>query len=316
MPAALFQGLFGGGEDIFGTKPVVPDFTPISTKEAQKQAISENIANFGKTKKLAGSVNKFNQDQLLKMLRAGVPNYDAIVKAGGDSALSLLTDQNIAAFRRGEIPADVGRAIGQSGAEQAVGRGFAYSGGGPDLGMKDALVGRDLGLESTALIKYSFDATQNALSSTEKWLSNVATLTTPGLFNVSSMFFTPQQQYSMMANERDSKMARDWLASQVLHAPNPADRGQFDAEMSILSSYLGTSYGGWNKPSYTSPTGQSGGGGGSSSVDSFYNSGSSSGDFNGFNMGSSGASAGAGAGAGASSGASSGLSFGGGEAGF
>ena len=244
MAFDLFKGLFAPDEDIYGAKPEVPDWTELSAKEAQRQAIKGNIGSFDKTKKLAKKVNKFNQQQLLEMLRRGVPQYNQLVRTGSEQALSLLTDENIAAMRRGEIPQDVSDAIQTSAAARAVAGGFG------DTGFSRNLVARDLGLKSLDLIEKGFTATQSALTSTEKWLANTAALSTPGLFNVSSMFLTPTQQYEINAREREGAFQRNWLEAQIAASPDPVARGAFDTEMSILSSYLGSSYGNFNKPNY------------------------------------------------------------------
>ena len=79
--------------------------------------------------------------------------------------------------------------------------------------------------------------------------------------DVTSMFISPAQKFSAM----EAKWQRDLYAETMAAAPDPAMRGQFDAEMEIIGMVL-SAYGGGagykNTYQQQPPPGRGGGGGG------------------------------------------------------
>ncbi len=215
---ALFTGIFGGGSDIYGSKPITPDLGASAAK-----AISANQTNLPGAEKLATSTNTFNQDEMMRMLRKAVPFYDQL-----QSKTRSIIDSQLS----GQIPQDVQNAIERSGAARAIAGGYGGS------GMHGNLVARDLGLTS-------LDLTQRGLDSASKWLSQTASMNMPqNQFNLSSMFISPEMQFN-----------RDTLEAGIAAAPDPSARGAFDTEMGILgmaaSVYSGgAGYTNYNKPNY------------------------------------------------------------------
>lgn len=222
MPGFLSQ--------IFGSKPTVPALKPIDIGQIQQQTITQNQAALPGAEKLATDVNTFNQQQLLALMAAATPDFAGIQKNIGE---------NLASMTAGEIPQDVQDAIQRSAAARALGGGYGGS------GMHGALVARDLGLTSLQL-------TQQGLASAEKWMSFTRSALVPEQFNVSSMFFTPQQQLGFATSERNTQFAHDWLQSQIQAMPDPVLSGINAEIMSLLQSYVGSLGGG----------GMKGGGGG------------------------------------------------------
>lgn len=208
----------GSDEEIWGSKPIVPELG-----ESQQTAINANIAALPSIQELGAGVNTFNQEQLLTMLRKAIPGYDDIVKKAGE---------NLNAGLRGEIPQDVADAIKRNAAVKSLYGGFGGS------GMADSLQARDLGLTSLQI-------TDRALGSAAQWMNAQKAIAVPGLFDVSSMFITPQQQFE-----------RDFAKAKIDAAPDPTARGIFDSEMSwigmILSIYGGgAGYTGTYRPNYS-----------------------------------------------------------------
>lgn len=184
--AGLFAGLISGS-------PSVPKFNEIDPQKEQKAAIEGNIDALPEAQKLAGGVNAFNQEQLLKMASASIPQFDALKSQGTNNLMSWL---------KGEIPADVSDAIMRSTAGKSLAGGFA---GG---GMARNLTARDLGLTS-------LDIMGKGMTTAQSWMQTMNSLTTPGLFNVGSMFLSPETQIQHKVNERNTKFQRDWTKNVI-----------------------------------------------------------------------------------------------------
>lgn len=191
---SIAGALIGGAIGAFGKKPVVPDLKPISPDATQKATVAGNAANFADIAKLATSVNSFNQDQLNALI-------DRVLPGAREQIQSTLSSQ-----LRGEIPKDVQNAIYRGVAERTAG-GNAFGGGG----FTRNVTARDLGLTS-------LDITNRALSSAESWLSKATAPT----FDVTSMFFTPQQRLAFETQQQGVQYQRDLMAAGVKAAPDPA----------------------------------------------------------------------------------------------
>lgn len=212
-------------KELYGTKPETPQF-----EEAAAQAIAGNIANLPEAQKLALGVNTFNQEQVMAMLRKAIPNYDAIV--GKQSEL-------IQSGLRGEVPKDVQDQLTLRSASRAISGGYAGSGAHRNL------EARDFGLAS-------WDITNKSLDSASRWTQSMASMTQPALFNLGSMFVSPEQKFN-----------ENVLRANIAAAPDPAERGAFDSKMAfagmIMSIYGGgPGYTQGYRPNYGS-TGTSGG---------------------------------------------------------
>jgi len=189
---AIAGSLIGKAIGAFGKKPKVPTLAAISPDATQKATVGGNIANFADIARLATEVNTFSQEQLESLIDRVLPTARQQI------------EKNISSQLRGEIPDDVRRAIAQGNSERFVG---AFS--GSDFVRSNEA--KQLGLTSLGIIN-------QGLSSAESWLSKA----TAPQFDVTSMFFTPQQRLSFEVQQQGAKFQRDLMAAQVKAAPDPA----------------------------------------------------------------------------------------------
>jgi hypothetical protein len=200
---SLIKGALGG----YGKKPTVPVYNEVDPTAEQAAAISGNQQNLAAAQKLASSTNAFNTAQLQKMLESTVPGYNKI--QGQQSGL-------IQSMLSGQIPKDVQDAITNQAAASAVGGGYGGS------GMHRNLVARDFGMTS-------FQMTQQGMDSAQRWMAQTASMFTPGMMDVTSMFITPQQRTAYSFQNRENQFNRDWMANQVKAAPDPFKAALGDA---------------------------------------------------------------------------------------
>ena len=142
---------------------------------AGRYATDQNQQNWGRTMRLAGGVNRFQQNQALK----GYEKFQPYFRQNQE-----LIGRNAASFARGELPADVVASLGRAAAQRGIQGGFGMSqgagGGGTALGSLNL---RNLGLASLDLSKWG---TQFAQSANQAGASMM-----PGLFDPSSQFLNP-----------------------------------------------------------------------------------------------------------------------------
>lgn len=194
MPSTGIGALIGLGLGAFGKKPKAPEIQPIDVNQVQSQTVAGNQSNFADIAKLAAGVNTFNQDQLNALI---------------DKTLGVGTRQqiqeNLSSQLRGEIPQDVQNAIFRGVAQRSAANN-AFGGGG----FTQNITARDLGLTSLQL-------TNQALSSAESWLNASRAPT----FDVTSMFFTPQQRLAFSQQQQAFKYQNDLLKAGIAAAPDP-----------------------------------------------------------------------------------------------
>lgn len=231
---------FGFGTDIIGGliagKPSIPAWKTIDLGEQQTKAIQENQNSLPALENLASNTNSFNMEQLQSMLKSIIPGYDAITAGVSKDITSMVS---------GEIPADVSNAVQNSAAARALTGGFGGS------GISGNLTARDLGLTS-------LDIMGKGISSAESWLSTVSNIASPQMFNMTSMFVTPQQQFQDTMENQTQQFQRDYVSnlndyqhSLGVYAANDI-QDSFSTAMSLVGSFMGGMGGG------------SGGGGGGS----------------------------------------------------
>lgn len=213
----ILQGVSGAGtdEELFGTKPKIPDYPLL--EDAQNEALRNDESIFDRASKLTSRVNSFNQDEIERMLRHTIPDI---------SAINTKASARISDMVGGAIPQDIQDLISRKAAERGIAGGFNGS------GMHRNLAARDLGLTSLQLV-------QQGLSSADRWIESARRNQMAPLSDVTSMFVSPAQQFA--ANE--SKFQRDLYAATLAAAPDPAKRGAWDSEMSFLGMVL-SAYGG------------------------------------------------------------------------
>lgn len=190
---AIAGALIGNAIGAFGKKPKAPELKPVDVNATQKATVSGNAANFADIAQLATQVNTFNQDQLNALIDRALPGARQQIQ------------ENLSSQLRGEIPKDVQSAIFRGIAERTAG-GNAFGGGG----FTRNVTARDLGLTS-------LDITNKALSSAESWLAKA----TAPQFDVTSMFFTPQQRLAQENLQQERQYQNDLLKAGLAAAPDP-----------------------------------------------------------------------------------------------
>lgn len=174
---------------LFRDAPDVPAFRHIDANQVQRDTITGNTSALPQIENLAQLVNLFSQDEWDKALERAMPGYQ-----GQKSVIS----KNILDLSEGKIPTDISDQVQNSAAVRALDSGYAGS------GMHRDLVARDLGLTSLNVM-------QKGLDSMNTWLARTKAPT----FDVSSMFFSPQQRLSFEVEERDKEFQHDWVGNQI-----------------------------------------------------------------------------------------------------
>lgn len=196
---AVAGALIGSAIGAFGRKPEIPQLPGINPSQVQAETISANRDALPSLEALGKQVNEFNLQQQLGMLSKALEFVapGQLAKAQGIVSSQL----------GGEIPDDVAAQVQRRSAAQALLGGY---GGGSGLGRN--LTARDLGLTSMGI--------------QQQGLANFGSLAALApqqqLFDVTSMFFTPQQRLQAAFSEREAQFQRNLLAEQVAAAPDPA----------------------------------------------------------------------------------------------
>jgi len=181
----------------YGKKPVVPQLKPIDPNATQAATVAGNQANFADIAALATNVNTFNQDQL-----------DALIDRVLGPGTRAQIQSNLASGLRGELPEDVKNSIYRSRAGKSA-AGNAFGSFGPGSFGSNGIF-RDI-------VGSSYDITERALKSAESWLAKASA----PQFDVTSMFFTPQQLLAQENLQQQRQYDRDILAAGVKAAPDP-----------------------------------------------------------------------------------------------
>lgn len=191
------MGLFSLVGGLIQKKPDVPEFKPVDAGAEQLKSISGNRAALTGASELAGSVNRFNQGELMDALRSAVPNYDQISANAG---------KLVEEFTAPGIPKDIQDLIRRKSTARAVEGGYGGSQAATNLEL------RNLGLTGLELAS-------KKLGAAESWLGFARQNMVAPQFDVTSMFLTPQQQIGLAVSERDKQFNRDW-SNEVNRANN------------------------------------------------------------------------------------------------
>jgi len=208
----------------------MPAFNQIDPGTEQTKAIAGNQASLAGVEQLASGVNTFNQQQIDQMLSSAIPGFQGLKSDVSGSIDSMV---------KGQIPGDVSASIMRTDA--ARGMGLGVGGGGTSMGRN--LVARDLGLTS-------LDLTQKGIDSAQSWMKTVASIEQPGMFNVSSMFLTPEQTMQQDTGERNAKFQHDWNSNMIDWQTSPGYlagqdiQSTVDSVVSMAGSAAGASGGG------------------------------------------------------------------------
>ena len=209
--------LIGAAIGLAGKKPKVPAAPMVSPQEAQKKAVSGNLAALPSIEKLASEADAFSSAELLKNLERVSPGITgALSKIPG-----ILSDQ-----LEGKVPEDVARQIKQQVGAQAFASGLSPQ--------------QRASLSAEAIGSTSYQIQQQGVTSAERWMSQV-TGSMP-TFNFASMFITPTQQIASDMWNETMRFNTEWLRNRISAMPSPLE----NAEMGALQSFGSTvdQYGG------------------------------------------------------------------------
>jgi len=238
---ALFS-LIGG---LLASPPKVPPIEKLNPMQVALQSTNVNQANLPGLINLARDTTNAQQDILLSSLRKSIPRFDEIFGK---------TSEDISNWLSGVVPSDVENAVmRKSGAA-------AFAGGFGQAPARANLEARDLGLTSLNLMKTGVD-------SAGRWTQQAAALTTPGVFNIASMFLNPTQIYQM-ENEQNLQQFQRQFAKNQINNPykwnNVLSKTMIDDEnwiksivggaaSSALGAYTGGMLGGGGQGGQTQP---------------------------------------------------------------
>ncbi len=230
------MGIFGGAFNIVGgllaSPPKVPSIEKLNPLQTALESTSVNRTNLPGLTDLARDTTRAQSDILLETLRRTIPRFDEIFAK---------ESQNTSDFLSGVIPQDVQNAIARKSGSRAVAGGFGYG------SARTNLEARDLGLTSLDIMKTGMDTGG-------RWLQQAAALTTPAVFNISSMFLNPTQIYQMENEQNLQQFQRQFaknqidnpykfnniLSKQFIDTGNEIDK----IGTSVLSAYVGGLAGG------------------------------------------------------------------------
>lgn len=218
---------------LVGHKPNVPDLTLPNISQTQLDTAKGNLSVLPSAQQLGTGVDQYNLQQLQKALEFLQPGGLAKYQANTNAELSgVLNPEDTQALIRGSTAA-------------GYGKGFNFGAGG--IGRN--LVLRDLGLGVEQQRQRGMADFLN--------LGKIA----PKPFDVTSMFFTPQQRFQNATAQAEESFNHDWLKAQIAAAPSPL--GQFIqnvvyAVAGTAGRYFGVANGG-GKPANSASAGGSGG---------------------------------------------------------
>lgn len=208
-PASGLADLSGGSDAVFGTKPKVAPFTPVSLDDATKTTLGINEGNFG---------------DIIKYLNQVVPGFSDLLQTGSDASKELLTQGQTLAS--GQIPEDVMSSVERSAAFQSLQRGFS---GSP---MGRALTARDFGLTSLNLINQGAGLIGQGSNAAQLWTQLAEGAVSPFTTSVS-------QEAAVEAANNAGKQATDQFQFNVDAAPDPAALGKFNTNVAIGQQLVG-----------------------------------------------------------------------------
>lgn len=184
--------------NIFGSKVKVPKFQEIDPDAEIEKAFKSIQDQLPEAQRTTKSLAKADAETTLDVLEQFAPGSREAIKQQVQTLQSGL---------RGELPADVQRAIQDQSAARAFAGGFGGSGAARNLEL------RDLGLTSLQRI----DTAMNQSAQTFGTLRGLM----PQQRSVSSMFLMPGQRIGLAQQERNMRYNRDLQAAQAKAQPDP-----------------------------------------------------------------------------------------------
>ena len=211
------MGVSFGASAMFGSKPVVPTWNPVTLQGAQANATSANEANLPGIESLVGTTNQFNASQMTSLLNSVMPGWSGAATQAG---------KNITSELQGQIPTDVAEQIQSSTAAQALTGGFGGS------GLMGNTLAKNLGLTSLQLMN-------QGQSSLQSWSSLIDSMYAPGQMNAASMFVDPQTMFNDTMQNQEMQFGQQWTQNQINAMPNPQSVGEWKFGTGLMSGLTG-----------------------------------------------------------------------------
>ena len=206
---------------IFGSKVKVPKFTEIDPDKEIDEAFKSIQQRLPEGQRVAKSIAEADTETALAVLEQFAPGSQAAIRQ---------QMQNIQAGLRGELPADVQRAITDRAAAQAFAGGFGGSGAARALEL------RDLGLTSLQRIDTAMGQSAQAFATIRGLM--------PQQQSVGSMFLSPAARINLAQSERNLRYQRDLEAAKVAAQADPVTKGLVDVGVKVAGAALGAGLGG------------------------------------------------------------------------
>lgn len=202
-------------KSIFGSKVKVPEFKEIDPDVEVQKAFDSIQEQLPQAQRISRNIAEADTDTTLAVLEKIAPGTRDIIQQ---------QVANLQAGLRGELPADVQRAITDRAAARSVQGGF----GGSQFARNLEL--RDLGLTSLQRI-------DTAMGQSAQALSQYASMTPRT--SVGSMFLSPQARLTFAQGERNQRFERDMEAARIAAQPDPLVKGIAGTVGKVAGAALG-----------------------------------------------------------------------------
>lgn len=198
MSQTIAGALVGSALGAFGSKVKIPDLPAIDPNAVQQQTIAGNQQALPGAEAIASSINSFNIKQQLAALTQTLN----LLAPGQLQKVQGITSDELS----GNVPNDVQQNLQRQAVAGAFGRGY---GPGSTIATNDYL--RNFGLTSMGIQQQGIQNFGNLVSMGPK----------APLYDVSNMFYTPQQRMAIAFQERSAQYNVNLMKAQVAAAPDP-----------------------------------------------------------------------------------------------
>jgi len=200
---------------IFGDKVKVPKFKEIDPDAEIQKAFDSIQEQLPEAQRITKDIGEADADTALAVLERIAPGTQQVIQQ---------QVSNLQAGLRGELPADVQRAITDRSAARSVGGGF----GGSQFGRNLEL--RDLGLTSLQRIDTAMGQSAQALQQYSSMVPRTS---------VGSMFMSPSDRIAFAQGERNMQYQRDMAAAQERAKADPVTGGLVKAGATLIGGAIG-----------------------------------------------------------------------------
>lgn len=206
--------LIGNALGAYAKKPKVPELPRINLGVEQLKTVADNQAVRPSAEKLAMDVNKFQGEELNRMMAAAFPFFSSMLQKASTNTASLLA---------GQVPTDVSQRVQTSAAARALGGGYGGTGMGRNLTL------RDLG-------RTSLDAQQQGLMNFGT-LTKITEAVMPQPFQVSSMFISPLQRATWENEQNLQQFQRSWMENQIASQPSAYKQALAEGFNNLMATF-------------------------------------------------------------------------------